>query len=82
MQKEVVSQVTTADASVSTKVVAIAIPMADSSLLETPMNGHSPRNCTRYEIVDQNRADQQDGILCQHESVTRGLHLYRGTANS
>ena len=40
-----------AEASVSTNVVAIAMPIAASSLLETPMNGHSPRNCTRTKLL-------------------------------
>ena len=38
-----ISQPTQVDM-VSTKVVAIAIPIADSILLETPMKEHSPRN--------------------------------------
>ena len=30
--------------------VAMDMPMAVSSLLDTPMNGHSPRNCTSTKL--------------------------------
>src|SRR5690606_31114156 len=36
---------------VSTKVVASARPMAVSTFLDTPMNGHRPRNCTRTKLL-------------------------------
>ncbi|MGB1299529.1 MAG: hypothetical protein ACPG8A_14690, partial [Psychrobium sp.] len=34
----------------STKVVAMDMPMADSSLLDTPINGHKPRNLTNTKL--------------------------------
>ncbi|MNW04002.1 hypothetical protein D3C71_2000180 [compost metagenome] len=38
------------EASVMTKVVAMPMPMALSSFLETPRNGHRPRNFTRTKL--------------------------------
>ena len=40
-----------AEARVSTKVVAMDMPMAVSSLFDTPMNGHRPRNCTSTKLL-------------------------------
>ena len=45
-----VSQPTQADM-VSTKVVAMPIPKADSTLLETPMKGQSPRKRDRTTLL-------------------------------
>jgi hypothetical protein len=34
-----------------TKVTAIPIPIADSLFLETPMNGHNPKNWVRMKLL-------------------------------
>src|SRR5699024_2121378 len=39
------------EASVSTKAVATDMPKAEETLLDTPMNGHSPRNCTSTKLL-------------------------------
>ena len=39
------------DDKVRTKVVAIPMPMADSSFLETPMKGQRPRNLTSTKLL-------------------------------
>ena len=39
------------DESVSTKVVAALIPIAVSTLRDTPMKGHSPRNFTNTILL-------------------------------
>ncbi len=44
------AQVTT-EATVVTKVTEAPIPMAFSLFLETPMNGQSPKNCTRMKLL-------------------------------
>ena len=30
------------------------------------MQDHQPQKLDQYEVVDQNRSDQQYGIVCQH----------------
>jgi hypothetical protein len=49
-QQILVDQVGAEDDRVSTKVVASPMPMAVSSLRETPMNGHRPRNFTSTKL--------------------------------
>src|SRR6056297_3432467 len=41
------------DDRVSTKVVASAMPMAVSSLRDTPIKGHRPRNFTKTKLLTQ-----------------------------
>ena len=44
------TRVLQAEARVSTKVVAADIPIAVSSLFDTPINGHKPKNWTRTKL--------------------------------
>jgi hypothetical protein len=46
-----------------TKVVAMPMPMALSSFLETPRNGHRAEELHQDEVVHQYGADKQEQVF-------------------